>query len=107
MRSGSLRCRLIIESPNEAQDNLGQEIQTWALFAEVFGSLDPISGRERVLSAQTMAEATYRARIRFLRGLTTKMRIKYGERIYHIVYIADDSRGRELVLDLIEGVIDA
>lgn len=106
MRSGSLRHRLTIEQPTQSKDALGQEIQTWVQFAEVYGSLDPLSGRERFLAAQTVAETTHRARIRFLEGVTTKMRISFGGRVYQITYIADDNRGRELVLDLQEGVVD-
>ena len=107
MRSGQLRFLLTIEEASEARDSLGQAIQTWETFAEVYGSLDPLSGRERFLAAQTHAEATYRARIRYLAGVTPKMRITYGGKVYHITYIADDNRGRELVIDLIEGVVDA
>ena len=106
MRSGTLRHRLTIEQPTQSKDSLGQEIQAWTTFAEVYGSLDPLSGRERFQAAQTVAETTHRARIRYLSGVTAKMRIAFADRTYQIVYIADDNRGRELVLDLQEGVVD-
>jgi len=104
MRSGQLRQALVIQRATETRDTYGQAVTTWSKFVEVYGSLQPISGRERVLSAQTVAEATYRARIRWLDGLTEKMRIRFGERYFNIVYVADDGRRRELVLDLIEGI---
>ena len=106
MKSGALRHRLTIQHVTEARDSLGQAIETWSQFAVVYGSIEPMSGRERFLSAQTQAEATYRSRIRWLSGLTAKMRISFNEKIYDITYIADDGRRRELVLDLVEGLTD-
>lgn len=106
MRSGDLRHRLTIEQPTTAADALGQPIQTWTPYATVFGSLLPLSGRERFLAAQTVAETTHRARIRYLSGVTAKMRVAFAGKVYQITYVADDNRGRELVLDLQEGVID-
>lgn len=106
IKSGELRDRLTIQQATEARDSLGQAIETWETFATVWGKLTPINGRERFLSAQTRAESTYRAKIRYIAGLTAKMRISFGEKIYHITYIADDGRRRELVLDLVEGVIN-
>lgn len=106
MKSGALRHRLTIQKVTEERDSLGQAIETWSQFAVVYGSIEPMSGRERFLAAQTHAEATYRSRIRWIAGLTPKMRISFGEKIYHITYIADDGRRRELVLDLVEGLVD-
>lgn len=107
MRSGALRHRLTIQQVTETRDSLGGVMESWAQFAVVYGTIEPLSGRERFLAAQTQAEATYRSRIRWISGLTAKMRISFNEKIYHITYIADDGRRRELVLDLVEGLIDA
>ena len=106
MRSGELRFRLTIERATEARDSLGQAIETWTTFAVVPGALRPLSGRERLLSAQPVAETTHRARIRYLSGVTPKMRISFAGKVYHITYVADDNRGRELTLDLVEGLVD-
>lgn len=107
IRAGALRHRLVVEHVTEARDTLGQAIETWSTFATVWGSLEPLGGRERFLAAQTHAEATYRSRIRYLSGITPKMRISYSGKVYNITHIADDGRRRELVLDLVEGLIDA
>ncbi len=106
IRSGALRNRLVIEQVTETRDGFGQAIETWATFATVWGSLEPLGGRERFLAAQTHAEATYRSRIRFLEGLTPKMRVRFADKLYNITHIADDGRRRELVLDLVEGLTD-
>lgn len=106
MRAGNLRHLLTIEQVTETRDDFGQAIEAWAEFATVPGSLDPLGGRERFLAAQTHAEATYRSRIRWIEGLTSKMRISHGGKVYNITHIADDGRRRELVLDLVEGLTD-
>jgi len=106
IRSGALRHRLVIEQAAEERDDYGQAIETWTTFATVWGSIEPMGGRERFLAAQTHAQANYRARIRFLEGLTAKMRISHDGKVYAITYIADDGRRRELVLDLVEGLTD-
>ena len=106
MKAGALRHRLLIERPVSSQDALGQPTRAWETVAVVQGSLDPVSGRERYLTAQTMAETTHRARVRYAAGITPKMRIVFGGKYYQIVYVADDNRGRELVLDLLEGIVD-
>lgn len=107
IRSGALRHRLVIQQTTDTRDSFGQAIESWTTFATVWGSLEPLGGRERFLAAQTHAEATYRSRIRFLEGITPKMRISHGGKVFNITHIADDGRRRELVLDLVEGLIDA
>lgn len=97
---------LTIQQATEARDAYGQPVATWATWKQIYGQLWPVSGRERFLSAQTQAETNYRARIRWIEGLTTKMRISHNGKFFGITYIADDGRRTELVLDLVEGLID-
>ena len=97
---------LTIQQATEARDSYNQPVAAWATWKQVYGRLWPISGRERFLAAQTHAETNYRARIRWLEGLTIKHRISFNGRTFDITYIADDGRRRELVLDLVEGLKD-
>lgn len=106
INASDLRDLLTIQQATEARDSYGQPVATWSTWKQVYGKLWPISGRERFLAAQTHAESNYRARIRWLDGLTTKHRISFGGRVFDITYIADDGRRRELVLDLVEGLTD-
>lgn len=104
MRAGELRHRLSLQQVTETRNAIGEAVEAWATIATVPGSLTPISGRERFLAAQTQAEATYRARIRWRAGVTAKMRILFEDRVYQITHVGDDGRRRELVLDLVEGL---
>lgn len=106
MQAGRLRHRLTIESPTETRDALGQAVASWTTFAQVWGDFMPLSGRERFLSQQTHAEVTARAVIRYLAGLTEKMRIVFDGDAWEILHIKDDRRSRQLVIDLRAGVLD-
>jgi SPP1 family predicted phage head-tail adaptor len=108
MRAGALRHTLVIEQPTETRDAHGQAVQTWTTFATVPGSLEPLNGREIFAAAQVQAEITARARIRYLDGVTPKMRIAFESKIYAITAVIDrDLRHRELELLLAEGVTES
>lgn len=105
MRAGALRHSLVIEQPTESQNSHGDPVPTWSTFATVYGSLEPLSGREVFAAAQLTGEITARARIRYLSGVTEKMRISFDSKIYAITAVIDrDLRHRELELLLSEGL---
>lgn len=107
MRAGHLRHTLVIEQPTETRDAHGQAVQTWSTFATVPGSLEPLSGREVFAAAQVQAEVTARARIRYLAGVTAKMRVTFESKIYAITAVIDrELRHRELELLLSEGLTE-
>lgn len=108
MRAGHLRHTLVIEEAAETRDAHGQAVATWSTFATVPGSLEPLNGREFIASAQVQAEVTARARIRYLEGVTAKMRISFEGKIYAITAVIDrELKHRDLELLLAEGVIEA
>lgn len=108
MRAGALRHTLVIEQPTETQDGHGQAVPSWSTFATVPGSLDPLSGREFIAASQVQAEVAARARIRYLAGVTSKMRISFDGKVYAIVAVIDrELRHRDIELLLAEGVTDA
>lgn len=75
IQAGKLRHKVTIQTPTETQDEYGQPVQTWATFAEVFASVEPIRGREFFAAQQIQSDVTTRIRIRYLSGVTTKMRV--------------------------------
>ena len=85
MRAGLLRHRITIQSVAEAQNSLGEAIETWSTFATVAASVDPISSRERIAAMQLEEPVSYRARIRYLAGVTAKMRVLFDGVVYKIV----------------------
>jgi SPP1 family predicted phage head-tail adaptor len=74
-------------------------------YKTVFGSVEPLSGRE-LFNAQTIsAETTTRFRIRFIPGITKKMRLAFKDRIFNIEAIINaEERNAALEIMCAEGV---
>jgi SPP1 family predicted phage head-tail adaptor len=99
MRAGKLKHPIIIQEVTETQSETGAPAETWSTFAEVWAAIEPLRGREFFASKQIQAEVTTRIRIRYLEGITPKMRVLWGERIYLIDAIIDlEERHREMQL---------
>lgn len=82
-----LRDKLItIEYPIETRDpDYSSPVNEWVEFGQVFGQIDPISGREYFLNRESQTEITVRIRIPYREGITNKMRVNYRGKLYQIV----------------------
>jgi SPP1 family predicted phage head-tail adaptor len=87
MKAGELNKRLTIQQPSATTNVRGGKTKGWEDLATVWGSLDSLSGREFFEAHQTETEISTRIRIRYMDGLNTYMRIKYGDRYFKIVSI--------------------
>ena len=105
MRAGPLRNRIIIEKTTESQSSSGEVDNTWSTFATVWASIEPLNVKEYFDSQQVNAEENTRFRIRYLLGVTTKMRISWNSRIYDIRSIININEiNKEMVLMAVEDV---
>ena len=106
MRAGSLRLRLTIQTATEAQDAIGHPAKTWSTNIVVWGSLNPISGRERQeATGQVGGEATHVAVIRAHTNATVAARLLFGTRVFDINSVGNrDERGAEMVIRCTERV---
>jgi SPP1 family predicted phage head-tail adaptor len=108
MRTGTLRHigvieRLVAASPQ--QDAGGEPDESWQTFSTVRCAMEPLQGRELVAAQQTESETTGRVRMRYLSGVTTKMRFKFEGRYFDILAVVDTrERHREMVLTVREGL---
>jgi SPP1 family predicted phage head-tail adaptor len=99
MKVGKLRHRISIEHVTETQDTGGSVIETWSVYATVQAFIEPISGREYIAAQSTPVDVTHRVRLRYLSGITPKMRVNYSTRIFDILSaIKVVERNRELQL---------
>jgi SPP1 family predicted phage head-tail adaptor len=99
MRAGKLRHRITIEAPTASQDEYGEPIPTWAPLFTVWAAREDLAGREYFAAAQIQSEVTTKFRIRHRDGITAKMRVNDGGRLYDIAAVQDpEGRGRELIL---------
>ena len=107
MRAGRLRHLVVIQEPTETNDSQGQAIKAWGTFATVHAAVEPLNGREYFAAAQINAETTTKIVIRWLDGITQKMRISYDSKVYNIESIRNiGERDRQIELMCSEGVND-
>ena len=100
MRAGKLRHRVTIQQTTETREStMGGVIDTWGTFATRYASVSPLTGREYFTAQQHASEVTHEVRLRYLSGVTTKMRVLHDGRTFDIESIANtDERDRETVL---------
>ena len=101
MRAGKLRHRLIVQQlqDTETLDSVGQPVQTWRTFGHMWGSVEPLSGRELYNAAQIQPDVTHKVTMRYRAGIAAKMRIQHKARTLDILSVTDtDEREIELIL---------
>ncbi|MCI0349391.1 MAG: phage head closure protein [Acidobacteriales bacterium] len=97
MRAGTLRQRISIEQPAETQNDFNEPVVTWSLYATRWAEVVPLSGEERLIAQQVNAEVTHRVRLRYLAGVTTKMRIVHKGRVLDINTILNQDERRAML----------
>lgn len=75
MKVGKLRHRIILQQRADAENANGEVIPTWTDLAEVWGSIEPVSGREYFAAQQVNAEITARIVIRYMAGVNAAGRL--------------------------------
>jgi SPP1 family predicted phage head-tail adaptor len=107
MKIGKLRQRIKIQKYTAGRDSFGGEEPVWTDVAEVWARVSPVSGKEFFASAQVNAEVTTKITMRYIKGITPKMRVVFDSRSFDIVSVLDfEERGIELNLMCRESVQD-
>jgi len=99
MRGGRLRKQIVIETPAESQGGAGEVTNSWATFATVRAELITQTAREALKSDQILGIQYTTFRIRYLTGITTKMRVLYNSR-YFDIESAPNMFGRDREINL-------
>jgi SPP1 family predicted phage head-tail adaptor len=106
MRAGKLIHLIEIQSPIETTDAAGGPIPTWdeqTPYAQLYASVQPLRGRE-IIAAGTDTQTTHKITTRYKAGITTDMRIKFGERYFGIDSVINvDERNVMLEIMAVEG----
>jgi SPP1 family predicted phage head-tail adaptor len=89
MDAGSLDERIIVQQPTETRNRLGESVFAWTTFATVWAKVDGVTAREALLAGQQQLSITHRVRLRYLTGLTTKMRLSWRGRTLEIVSLLE------------------
>jgi SPP1 family predicted phage head-tail adaptor len=99
MRAGDLRHRVTIQLPVESQNDFGEVITTWQDYKTVWAVVLPLTGREYFASRQVNAEVTVQIQMRYIPGITPKMRVVEGSKVYEIEAVMDvEGKKKELQL---------
>ena len=100
MGAGKYRYKITIQQLSITQDDIGNSIEAWADFAEVWASAKSLSGREYWAAAQTQSEKSVIFEIRYREGIhSIDMRVLYGSRVLDILSAIDpDERKRVIIL---------
>jgi len=89
MNPGELRERVVIQSPSEAVNSLGETVLSWGTFAERWASVEGVSAREALAAGQMDVTISHKVKMRYLDGLTQKMRILWRGRTLEIVSLLE------------------
>lgn len=97
MKIGELRHRLLVEEPITSQNETGEEVIVWQSHGRVWGSIEPLNGREALQANMISAELTTRIRIRWspvTDQLTAKWRLSHAGVFYDVISAAQINMGR-------------
>jgi len=99
MRAARLRHRIELQSPAYAKDAVGQDIITYTTADTVWGSIEPLRGKEFIERGIDSSKITAKIVLRYYSGLNTKWRIKHDSDYFDILNIIDiDKRHRQIEL---------
>lgn len=99
MRPGTLRHRLTLSAFTTAKNDFGEDVPTFANYATVWGSFEPLLGREYFASQQMQSPAEAKVRIRYLSTVKDEDRVAFDGTTYEILGVQNvENRDRELLL---------
>jgi SPP1 family predicted phage head-tail adaptor len=84
-----LNKRVEIQAVQSTKNGRGGQVETWNSERTVWAAIEPTGGWEKFTSGKTEATVTHKVRMRYFPNLTAAKRLKYGERILHILLVRD------------------
>lgn len=100
MRAGWLRHRLEVLVKQAGRNSFGEEVIAWATAATVWGSVEPLRGREYIEAEQGQVEVSHRVVIRAFPAVDSSMRLRLEDgRVLEIESVINPlERGERLEL---------
>jgi SPP1 family predicted phage head-tail adaptor len=96
MKAGDLRERITVLAYRETKNAMGEMVPVYdETFAEVWASVQGVTAREFLLAGQQQTEISHRVRLRYLTGLTQRMRIVWRGRTLEIVSLLEHANRSE------------
>jgi len=105
MNPGKLNRRITFQKQVEEQDENGFPIQNgWTNVKTVWAMVKTLQGRDFYQAATTNHENTSRFVIRYTKGISPDMRIKFKSRLFTIVSIINDDELNRTLTIVVEEV---
>lgn len=82
---GEFRHPIIIQKLDKVSNDYGELNDIWIDFLEIRAAIYPLSGKDFFAAETTNSEITHKINIRYIKGVTSSMRIKFGERYFEII----------------------
>lgn len=103
LNPGLMRHRLTIERAVETRNSVGEVVETWTTFQQVRARVVPRGGKETKDGRLIYAPGSAAIYLRYRPGVTSKMRVRWGDRYYRIENIRNhDENRRDLVIEAVE-----
>ena len=107
---GKLRHKVTFQRYNGTVDQYGDVRddveENWEDVRTTWAAIDPISGREFYAAAQSASEVTHKIRCRYFQGLSAAWRIRYKDRVFHIVSVIDWEMRNESYLIMVKELME-
>jgi SPP1 family predicted phage head-tail adaptor len=104
MQAGSLNLILNVEVAAEYRTSTGAVSTEWSPLFTLRAATESQAGREFAAAKAINAEITEVFRCRWHPGITSKMRVKHGDRTLDITAVINvENRSREMLLHCVEG----
>lgn len=87
--AGKLRERVTIQIASGSTNTLGETVLAWSNSSAVWASVEGVSARESLTAGQQETTISHRVRLRYLPGLTNKMRFAWRSRTLDIVSLLE------------------
>lgn len=87
--AGRLRDRVTVQIASGTTNTLGETVLAWNDSTSVWASVEGVSAREALEAGQQETTITHRVRLRYLPGLTQRMRFSWRSRTLNIVSLLE------------------
>lgn len=84
-----LRERVTVQIASGSTNALGETVLSWANSTAAWASVEGVSAREALAAGQQETTITHRVRLRYLPGLTQRMRFAWRNRTLNIVSLLE------------------
>lgn len=92
-RTEDFRYRMTIQQVTETRGADGSVIETWGTYKHIWAHYDSFEGNETIVGPELTATANRKVICREVEGVTPKMRVLYGDRVFEIVSVVQFRQG--------------